>query len=60
LDIEKRLQDAVQSYWNARAKNKEKQVKAGKSMQARAAKSPAAPKWVRSKSWLLTSYAMRD
>lgn len=30
MDIEKRLQEAVQSYWNARAKNKEKQVKSGK------------------------------
>jgi len=30
LDINKRLQDAVQSYWDARAKNKEKQVKSGK------------------------------
>ena len=30
LDIEKRLQDAVQSYWDARAKNKEKQVQSGK------------------------------
>jgi len=30
LDIEKRLQEAVQSYWDARAKNKEKQVKSGK------------------------------
>jgi Restriction endonuclease XhoI len=26
LNIEKRLQDAVQSYWDARAKNKEKQI----------------------------------
>jgi hypothetical protein len=30
LDIDKRLQAAVQSYWDARAKNKEKQVKSGK------------------------------
>lgn len=30
MDIDKRLQEAVQSYWDARAKNKEKQVKAGK------------------------------
>jgi hypothetical protein len=30
LDIEKRLRAAVQSYWNARAKNKEKQIKGGK------------------------------
>jgi hypothetical protein len=30
LDIEKRLQKAVQSYWDARAKNKEKQVEGGK------------------------------
>ena len=30
LDIDKRLQEAVQSYWDARAKNKEKQVKSGK------------------------------
>jgi len=30
LDIEKRLQDAVQSYWDARGKNKEKQVEGGK------------------------------
>jgi len=30
LDIEKRLQEAVQSYWDARSKNKEKQVKSGK------------------------------
>jgi hypothetical protein len=30
LDIERRLQQAVQSYWNARAKNKEKQVEGGK------------------------------
>jgi hypothetical protein len=30
LDIEKRLQEAVQSYWNAREKNKEKQVQSGK------------------------------
>ena len=29
-DIEKRLQEAVQSYWDARAKNKEKQVESGK------------------------------
>jgi len=30
LDIEKRLHGAVQSYWDARSKNKEKQVKSGK------------------------------
>jgi hypothetical protein len=30
LDIDKRLQGAVQSYWDARAKNKEKQVEGGK------------------------------
>jgi hypothetical protein len=30
LDINKRLQEAVQSYWDARAKNKEKQVEGGK------------------------------
>jgi hypothetical protein len=30
LDVEKRLKDAVQSYWDARAENKEKQVKSGK------------------------------
>ena len=30
MDIDKRLQDAVQSYWDARGKNKEKQVEGGK------------------------------
>lgn len=30
MDIEKRLQEAVQSYWDARTKNKEKQVEGGK------------------------------
>lgn len=30
MDIDKRLQEAVQSYWDARAENKEKQVKSGK------------------------------
>ncbi len=30
MDIEKRLQEAVQSYWDARAKNKEKQVEGGR------------------------------
>jgi hypothetical protein len=30
LDIDKRLQEAVQSYWDARAKNKKKQVEGGK------------------------------
>jgi len=30
LDIEQRLREAVQSYWDARAKNKAKQVKSGK------------------------------
>jgi hypothetical protein len=30
LDIEKRLQAAVQSYWNARAKNKQKQIESGR------------------------------
>jgi hypothetical protein len=30
LDIDKRMQAAVQSYWDARAENKEKQVKSGK------------------------------
>jgi hypothetical protein len=30
LDIEKRLEEAVQSYWTARAENKEKQVQSGK------------------------------
>jgi hypothetical protein len=30
LDIDKRLQEAVQSYWNARAKNKDKQIEGGK------------------------------
>jgi len=30
LDVEKRLQEAVQSYWDARSKNKEKQLKSGK------------------------------
>ena len=30
MDIEKRLQEAVQSYWNARADNREKQVESGK------------------------------
>ncbi len=30
MDTEKRLKEAVQSYWDARAKNKEKQVQSGK------------------------------
>ncbi len=30
MDIDRRLQEAVQSYWDARAKNKEKQVQSGK------------------------------
>lgn len=30
LDIDKRLQEAIQSYWDARAKNKEKQLQSGK------------------------------
>lgn len=30
MDINKRLQEAVQSYWDARAQNKEKQVQGGK------------------------------
>ena len=30
MDIESRLQEAVQSYWDARAKNKEKQIDSGK------------------------------
>jgi hypothetical protein len=30
LDIDKRLHEAVQGYWDARAKNKEKQVQSGK------------------------------
>jgi len=30
LDIEKRLRDAVQRYWNARSKNKKKQVEGGR------------------------------
>jgi hypothetical protein len=30
LDIERRLQEAVQSYWDARGKNREKQVQSGK------------------------------
>jgi len=30
LDIEKRLHEAVQSYWDARNKNKEKQIQSGK------------------------------
>ncbi len=30
MDIERRLRVAVQSYWDARARNKEKQVKSGK------------------------------
>jgi hypothetical protein len=30
LDIDRRLQAAVQSYWDARARNKEKQVQSGK------------------------------
>lgn len=30
IDLETRLQDAIQSYWNARAKNKQKQVDSGK------------------------------
>lgn len=30
MDIEKRLRGAVQSYWDARAKNKEKQIEGGK------------------------------
>ncbi len=30
MDIDRRLQTAVQSYWDARAKNKEKQVESGK------------------------------
>jgi hypothetical protein len=30
LDLDKQLHDAVQSYWDARAENKEKQVKSGK------------------------------
>jgi hypothetical protein len=30
LDTDKRLKKAVQSYWNARAKNKEKQIEGGK------------------------------
>lgn len=30
MDIDKRLKGAVQSYWNARARNKEKQIEGGK------------------------------
>lgn len=30
IDIDERLREAIQSYWNARAKNKEKQVESGK------------------------------
>ncbi len=30
MDIEQRLKDAVQSYWDARAKNKDKQVEGGR------------------------------
>ena len=30
MDIERRLQRAVQSYWNARARNKKKQIEGGK------------------------------
>lgn len=30
MDIDKRLHEAVQSYWDARAKNKERQVQSGK------------------------------
>lgn len=30
MDIEKRLQAAVQSYWDARRRNKEKQIQSGK------------------------------
>lgn len=30
MDINKRLQEAVQSYWDARAKNKQKQIDSGK------------------------------
>jgi hypothetical protein len=30
IDIEGRLQDAIQSYWNARANNKQKQVESGR------------------------------
>lgn len=30
MDIKKRLQSAVQSYWDARSKNKEKQIEGGK------------------------------
>jgi hypothetical protein len=30
LDIEQRLRGAVQSYWDARGKNKEKQLQSGK------------------------------
>ena len=30
MDIEKRLREAVQSYWDTRAKNKEKQIEGGK------------------------------
>lgn len=30
LDIEQRLQEAVQSYWNARSQNKDKQVEGGR------------------------------
>jgi hypothetical protein len=30
LDIDKRLREAVQSYWNARSRNKEKQIEGGK------------------------------
>src|SRR6266436_1668631 len=30
LDIDKKLREAVQSYWNARSKNKEKQIEGGK------------------------------
>ncbi len=30
MDIEKRLQESIQSYWDARARNKEKQVQSGK------------------------------
>lgn len=30
MNLDKRLQHAIQSYWNARAKNKEKQIQAGR------------------------------
>jgi hypothetical protein len=60
LNIDKRLREAVQSYWNARAANKEKQQEGGKIDAGTRSEVTGGTQMGPWRFWLLTFFAKQD